>query len=138
MRPRAGAAWGDEVSDEGEHPMSGQNSEVNRVIDDTAEGHVRRTLLGEGDAERAREKRPVEVVRAVEDADTEGHVRAFIGEGENDKIAGQRAALRTKLDDAETEGHRVLKAQEAEELRARSIKAAFIDDDEAEGHIIAK
>ena len=87
--------------------MSGQNNEVNRVIDDTAEGHARALFLG--DSEEGR------------------------------RAAERKAALRTaKVEDAETEGHRVMRAQEAEELRARAIRAASFDDDEAEGHRIAK
>lgn len=86
--------------------MSGQNSEVNRVIDDTAEGHVRHLL---------------------EETDEAGK-----------KVAKKAASRARAIDDAETEGHRVMRAQEAEEQRARALRTAAIDDAETEGHVFKK
>ena len=86
--------------------MSAQNNEVNRVVDDTAEGHVR---------------------FLVEESDDAGK-----------KVAKKAAGRARAIDDAETEGHKVLRAQEAEELRTRAIRSASIDDAEAEGHIVRR
>lgn len=86
--------------------MSGQNSEVNRVIDDTAEGHARHLL---------------------EETDEAGK-----------KVAKKAAGRAKAIEDAETEGHRVFRAQEAEEQRARALRTAAIDDAETEGHVFKK
>lgn len=80
--------------------MSGQNSEVNRVIDDTAEGHVRQVLLGEGDTDKVAGRRAAKGVARVEDAETEGH-KAFRAH-EAEELRARRTAA---IDDAETEGH---------------------------------
>ena len=77
--------------------MSTKDNEINRTVDDTAEGHIRVPNFGDAEAGKTAAVRSASL-----DDEADGHLRVrTIDEAE----AAKKAALRTAALDDEADGH---------------------------------